>query len=245
MIDPENSVQRFRILAQKLSQRSDNPIPGILAEVLGVEANSDNFYESFVDFIKLAKFVRIQIDELKGQAGYDNYVRIIDSIIGVLVKLDMRESWTSYVAAFDTRGLAQLEIGEQMLASGIRAKPPTKEMLDGLLRDIRESIDEVLEADLEADVKQLLLEALRVVERALLAYDVSGLPGLRAAIERTIGIGHAHFDRFDKSREPDVVNRAFAKIGSVITTLRNIDFVLQLPEKVEKLMSLLPKNPVE
>jgi hypothetical protein len=56
MIDPENSVQRFRILAQKLSQRSDNPIPGILAEVLGVEANSDNFYESFVDFIKLAKF---------------------------------------------------------------------------------------------------------------------------------------------------------------------------------------------
>src|SRR5262245_660586 len=99
MIDAENSVQRFRVLAQKLSQRSDSHIPGVLAEVLGVEVNTPDFYESFVSFIQLAKLARMQVDELAGQPGYDNFVRIIDSIINVLTRLDMRENWTSYVGA--------------------------------------------------------------------------------------------------------------------------------------------------
>jgi hypothetical protein len=161
MVDPENSVARFRALAQKLSQRRDSHVPGVLAEVLGVEANSGEFYRRFVSFIDLARLARMQVDELAGQPGYDNFVRIIDRVINTLEKLDMWENWINYASAFDALGLAQLEIGEQMIASRIRVKQPTKEMLEDLLHDIRESIDEVIDADLETEVRQLLLEMLR------------------------------------------------------------------------------------
>lgn len=109
------------------------------------------------------------------------------SIVKSLEKLDMTESRNGYLPAFNPRALAQLEICERAVERRLTVKQPERKVLDELLRDIRENIQEVIDADIEEEVRQLLLEMLRAVERALLAYDVSGLPGLRAAVERTTG----------------------------------------------------------
>jgi hypothetical protein len=51
--------------------------------------------------------------------------------------------------------------------------------------------------------KSQLLEMLLAVERAILAYNISGLPGLRVAVERTIGVAVLHNQRFEQSPQVD------------------------------------------
>jgi hypothetical protein len=160
MVGRENSVARFLNFAQQLSDRRDTEPNGLLAEVLGAEANTSEFYRRILELIDLAKRARVQIDELAGQPGYDRFTDAMDSIINVLEKLNIRENWNAYVPVFNPRALAQLEICGLIIETWLPIKKPTKEMLDGLLQDIRDSIDEVIGADLETEVKQLLLEML-------------------------------------------------------------------------------------
>jgi hypothetical protein len=240
MVGRENHVARFLNFAQKLSQRGDTAPDGVIAETLGAEANTPEFYRRIPELIDLAKRARVQIDELAGQPGCNLFMDAINSIISVLERLSMRENWTNYLPVFNARALGQLEICVHIIETWMPLKKPTQEMLDELLQGIRESIDEVTEADLEVEVKQLLLEMLRGVERALLAYEVSGLYGLRIAVERSIGSTMLHYDSLMKSKRGDVVKQSLGRIWNVVDFLGNVEFLIEIPEKVRNILELLP-----
>ena len=240
MLDPENYVARLRSLAQTLANRRDSGVPVVLGEVLGADPNTVEFLRRVVLFVELPKLARKQVDELVGDHSQELYAEVIDSITNILEKLDMRENWNNYLSPFSYRNLAVLEICERAVAHRLTIKPLGEEVLAELLRDIQEAIQEVLDADIEPEVKQLLLEMLREVEGALLAYNVSGLAGLRRAIERTLGVVVLHQQLFEQSRSPGVIKRTFKVLGSVLSTLRNLGFIAQLPEKVRDLLSLGP-----
>jgi transcription termination factor NusB len=185
--------------------------------------------------IKREDFVR----KLSGLCERTKFLQFFrEAIVNSLEELDMTQNWNVYLPAFNARALAQLEICEHAVSRRLTVKEPEREVLDGLLHDIRENIQEVIDANIEEEVRQLLLEMLRAVERALLAYDISGLPGLRVTVERTIGVVILHSQRFEKSKEQGVVRRTFKTLGSVVSTLRNLEFVAQLPEKLRELLSL-------
>ena len=238
MLDPENYVARLRNLAQILANRRDSGVPVVLGEVLGADPNSVEFFRRVVSFVELPKLARKQVDELTGHDSQELYAQAIDDIVNILEKLDMRENWNNYLPAFSYRTLALLETCERAVAHRLTVKQPGEEVLAELLRDIQEAIQEVLDAETEAEVKQLLLEMLREVEGALLAYKVSGLAGLRRAVERTLGAVKLHQQLFEQSQSPGVIKRTFKVLGSVLSTLRNLDFIAQLPEKVRDLLSL-------
>jgi hypothetical protein len=67
---------------------------------------------------------------------------------------------------------------------------------------------------------------------------VSGLAGLRRAVEQTLGAVVLHYELLEKSKAPGVIKRTFKTLGAVLTTLRNIDFITQLPEKVQDYLKL-------
>jgi hypothetical protein len=77
----------------------------------------------------------------------------------------------------------------------------------------------------------------------LLAYEVSGLHGLRVAVERTIGATMLHYDSIDKSKSREVVKQSLSKIWAVVAFLGDVEFLTEIPEKVKSLMRLLPWNP--
>jgi hypothetical protein len=238
MLDPENYVARLRSLAQILANRRDSGVPVVLGEALGADPNSVEFFRRVVLFVELPKLARKQVDELMGHDSQDLYAQAIDEIANILENLDMRENWNNYISAFSYRTLTLLETCERAVTQRLTVKPLGEEVLAGLLRDIQEAIQEVLDAEMETEVKQLLLEMLREVEGALLAYKISGLAGLRRAVERTLGAVVLHHELLEKSKAPGPIKRTFKALGAVLTTLRNIDFIAQLPEKVQDYLKL-------
>jgi hypothetical protein len=171
-----------------LSQQPEGAaVPTVLAEVHQADQTSTEFYRRFVALTELGIRTRQQIDDLADEPSYNLYVEAVDGIITTFEQLNMRESWGGYKAAFNQRALAHLEICELALERRLTATPPSAEVLREALSCVQEAISDVLEADIEAEAKLLLLEMLREGERAILAYHISGLAGLRHAVERMFG----------------------------------------------------------
>lgn len=241
MVDADNFVGRLRVLAGKLAKVSkDLPAQQVLAGALGVSPTSIEFHRRLVLLVELADRALEQASELAEDPSQDLYVGIIEEIVKTLQQLDMRGNWNTHLPAFNQRTLALLETCERAVDRQITIEPPTKETLAQVLAAIQEAIDSVLQADMEAEARLILLEMLREVERALLTYEISGLAGLRRAVERTLGAAFLHKGILGQSRAPGIVKKTFKALSGALSLLKNLDFITQLPEKARDVFNLLP-----
>ena len=182
MVDPENFVARLRVLAQRLSPQGDAAVTAVLAAALESDPNGIEFHRRVVILIELARLARKQVAELTDDPSQQLYEEAIAGIVATLEMLDMRVNWATYAQVFNPRSLTLLETCERAVAYRLTTKQPAAEALAEALTDIQDAIKEVLDADIEPEAKQLLLEMLREVEGALLAYRLLGLAGLRRAV---------------------------------------------------------------
>lgn len=238
MLDPDNFVGRLRALALSLAQHRDGAVTDVLGQALGTNPRGVEFHRRVALLVEVAERAQAQVAELAADPSQELYTEALTAIVQTLQKLDMRDNWSNYVAAFSARTLALLETCERAAARHLNVIPPSEDVLKEVLANIREAINDLLKADVEDEVKQLLLEMLREVEGALFAYAISGLAGVRRAVERTLGVAVLHQKTLEQSRARETIKRTFKALAGAITLLRNVDFLRQLPEKVREILSL-------
>ena len=93
--------------------------------------------------------------------------------------------------------------------------------------------------DIEEGAKLILLEMLRDVEQALVTYEISGLAGLRRAVEGTLGAAFLHTATLEQSGDLSVVKKAFKALGSALSLVKNLVFIKELPEKADGIIKFL------
>jgi hypothetical protein len=238
MLDPDNFVGRLRALASSLAQHRDAAVTDVLGQALGANPRGVEFHRRVALLVEVAERAQAQVAELTADPSQELYTDALAAIVKTLQKLDMRDNWSNYVAAFSARTLALLETCERTVARQLNVMPPSEDALQEVLADVQEAISDLLKADVEIEVKQILLEMLREVEGAILAYAISGLAGVRRAVERTLGVVVLHQKTIEQSRGREAIKRTFKALAGAITFLRNVDFRRQLPEKVRDILSL-------
>lgn len=81
-------------------------------------------------------------------------------------------------------------------AEGLKQVYPEGEIdgdeLTKLREDVEELISEVRKADIEEDLKAVIIDGLEHVRRAIVEYDLRGVDGLVQALEQNIGTIHLH-----------------------------------------------------
>lgn len=238
MLDTDNFVGRLRALALSLAQYREGAVTDVLGAALGVNPRGVEFHRRVSLLIEVAERAQAQVAELAADPSQELYTEALTAIVQTLQKLDMRENWSNYAVAFSPRALTLLEVCERAAARHLNVIPPSEDALKEVLTDIQEAINELLKADVEDEVKQLLLEMLREVEGALLAYAISGLAGVRRAVERTFGVAVLHRNTLERSRARETIKRTFKALAGAINLLRNVEFLRQLSEKVGEILSL-------
>jgi hypothetical protein len=234
MLDRDNCVARLRVLAVKLSQRQEGAIPEILAAALDTNPHTIEFPRHLVAFEDLAKRAREQIRELADDPSYEQFVAVIDKIITTFERLDMRENWNTYKGPFNPEALTLLGVCERAIQHLITTKYksagtlPDEEALCDVRADIQQAISGILDADIETEAKEVLLEMLREVERALQLYHISGIAGLRRAVERTLGAMTIHGRLIDRSRDHDAVKRVFTALDRFLIVADMIGYIRPL-----------------
>lgn len=229
MLDRDNCIARFRALAGKLSQYSDAAVPDVLTAALGANADTMEFYRRLVAFEDLGKRARHQLDEIADDSSYDLYVEAIDSMVAIFDQLNMRENWTKYAAPFNPHTMALLQTCDRAVGRRLTTIPPSPEVISEALMEVQEAIGLIREADIEAEAKELLLEILREAEGALQSYDISGLAGLRRAIERMVGAYAVHQKVIDQYRGHDAVKRFWKACGRVVIVAQMVHYIKELP----------------
>jgi hypothetical protein len=87
-------------------------------------------------------------------------------IVATFSQLNMLENWTNYIPPFNPQALTLLGVCERAFQRLMTAKYKSagplldEEVLKDLLADIGEASDSVIQADIEPEAKQLLLEIL-------------------------------------------------------------------------------------
>jgi len=232
MLDDDNHVARFLDVARSLSATFDGPLPHHIARALGTQPNTREFYWRVVALMELGERARAQILELGGP-GQVPYLAALDPMLQAIREIDLQRPWSQYISAFHAGTLGQLEICVQYVNERSRYAPPSPEDVQRVLNEVEAAIAELLESDIEAEAKEILLEMLREAENALRGYRIFGIAGLRRAMERTIGASFVHHEVLKRSKNPGVVKRSVRAVGGLVTLLRNVDFVArQLPATV-------------
>jgi hypothetical protein len=134
---------------------------------------------------------------------------------GCTEQLNMRENWTKYAAPFNPQALTLIGVCERafqrLMTTKYNGPGPLldEEVLRDPLADIREAIDGIIQADIEPEAKELLLEILREAENAIRMYQISGLAGLRLAAERMFGAFIVNYDLVKQPRNQGAVRRVW------------------------------------
>jgi hypothetical protein len=180
-----------------------------------------------------------QAKRLTGDANQTLYEAAIQNIAATLKEVDMRGNWTQYGSVFDARALAILEGCENVIDQRLAATQPQRSDLDSVLQDVRAARAQVAGADIDPEAKRILLDMLRDVERALLAFEISGVDGLRRAVAHTMGMMALNHATLSKSGVGEAAAATFRAIGRLLALLKMADFATQLPEKAATVYRLL------
>jgi hypothetical protein len=155
MLDRENCVARLRVLAEKLAQRPEGDVQGVLAQVLAADPTTMEFHRRLVDFEDLAKRAREQVAELADDPNYNLYMGVINQIVSSIEELNMRENWVRYREPFDQRARAFLETCERVVESRLRTALPGEETIREVLAEVKEAINTIRDADIDAEAKSV------------------------------------------------------------------------------------------
>jgi|JI10StandDraft_1071094.scaffolds.fasta_scaffold901342_1 hypothetical protein len=239
MLDSDNAVKRLHRIAAKLGPR-DGPVPAILGQALDADPTKVEFHLRMALFIRTVEEAREQIQALSGDPNRDLFLAAVENISQKLNEVDLRENWGRYGSVFDTRAITLLELCSRAIEHRQTVAPPTAEGIQSVLEEVLAAREALEAADIEEDARKLLLDMLRDVERALLAYEISGLSGLRRAVERTVGAAILNQRELEPSRSNAAVKQVFSALGKALALAKSVDFVRQLPEKVQQWLELGP-----
>lgn len=234
MLDRENYVARLRALILAIGPQHDESVETALSRGLGVRAGTAEFFDGVVRIMELFSRAKEQVGELAGVPNRALYLEVMAELSTVFERFELADNWSRHREKLSPRNLALLQACEGDVAHRLTTQEPTQDQLDEALQDVRFAIEDVEAADsIEADVRQLLLEMLRDVERALVAYKLSGLAGIRRAAERTLGLLYLNRELVERARKqaPSVVLRVYTAVTAVLAFLKTMDIASQLPGK--------------
>ncbi|EGQ9235346.1 hypothetical protein F8Y91_22970 [Vibrio alginolyticus] len=143
---------------------------------------------------------------------------------------NLNSSWHSFISHVDSHTLLYLRLNADL----IQTKTPTSLLSVQDLTDVRERVSELLtellELDLEPEVKEFLARNLQAMLHAIDEYRISGAVPVMDIIERTFG--HAFFDDKFKATlsESDFGKKVVETLSIVADTMTIALGVPQLPQ---------------
>ena len=173
----------------------------------------------------------------------DLYLKQITEVKRALSLLSMNSgSWRAFLTILnDSLMVSLLLMSESISFYGGEEVIPEEE-LASLQSDIEDLVNKVVDSDIDADIKSVLLEGLEAVRQAILNYRVSGAEGIRNAVDRNIGSYARHKEEFDRASEnegKEVIYDYKRFINEVNATISTVLKFRQLTEPAAQVLPML------
>lgn len=203
------------------------------SELLGVDSdNTRDILTAIAEFIKLVNEARDALGRVE-DVNQEIYMEPFSSIDEALSEINLNTNWQSFKSHLDPATMTSMKFCADTLNSTWSEAPIDKDELAHLLKDVQDLISEVMAASYHRDLKAAILDSLRTIEHAILAYDLRGASGIRKAIESTLGSLFIMRDEIrnlpeDQKEQDSLLVRVFryvTRINDVISVSRGIQAI--------------------
>lgn len=212
----------------------------VLANAFEVDENNREGLKALGKIFELIDSTEERIKKLQN-IDTELYLSPLEEIADAFVKIDMSSTFFNLASlGIDKKTLDKLKFCAYTLSREQGEILLSAEQLNELLLEVRELLDKVLESELNADIKQFLIERLRDIEQAIINYKFEGSVGLRKVLEGTIG-ALILSGNVKEQKENPLVTRFFTVVTRLAALLNIANTSKQLTPDVFNIVSkLLP-----
>jgi hypothetical protein len=182
---------------------------------------------ALVQLVNLVQETRSAVLRLEA-IDHKLYVDPLDRIQEVLVDVNFEAPWSNYSSRLNDVVLNSLQYVAERLSWTSSEVPIERKVLDEMRQEVEALASDVLNAELPGDLRELIIERLEEIRRALLVYRLNGASGLKRTVDESVGVIFRHREEILPQAKQPLVSRFFG-------LLRKADSVASFALKVKEL----------
>lgn len=148
----------------------------------------------------------------------------------------LQSQWSTFIANIDVHSFTYLRMHAKLLQVQSKTKPLAADTLVKARAELNECLSEILESEVDIDVKRYLARNLRKLIAAIDEYHITGTSGVLDSIE--IVMGHQVFDPKyrDLIQKTGIGSKISATIGTVADAMTIVLGLPQIGPTINKLL---------
>lgn len=232
----------YHLLSEANQKGAGNQFGDAWAKVFGVDTEDQGRVLTLLAQVILEVDRGKEAVQTNPEINQELYLRPFEELEKAFNLINYGKSWKSWSNRLQDDTLTKLAY----CANELSRVQPEGTISDDDLAELRSQLEEVLDFVLEAEIddalKQVLVDGLETLRRAILEYKIRGAAGLREALERNYGMLMLHGHEIGKDAEAKKTGKKiFGFLQRVHSTLEIIWKVRQLtsPPVEEAITKLL------
>ena len=187
MPQANNPAQRLLTILEAAKQQPDQKAENIWGALLGVaDGNKAQLLRRLGLVMELPFQIKEEIERIP-QIEHAVYLKWMPAVEASFSNLNLGRNFSEFKTPVTATALYGLEVCSEILSRYSAEKVLNPKELDELDADVNSLMDELLNSDIDRDLKSFVLSKLDDVHLAILDYKFAGVKPMRKAVEAVIG----------------------------------------------------------
>lgn len=244
---PNNNVigRLCNLMIEIKEYKSNNPSE-VIGKIFQVEpTDKAAVLESYAQLFYMATEGKNRIKQID-MKSHDIYLNALNSAIEALSKINFNNEtigMDTFKKYFDREKLIPLEFCADLLENNSNGRDLNDKEVQSLLEEVSELINQVLEMEINKDLKYICINNLKNIHDAIIKYDLFGSDGLIKNIESSLGSLILNCQKAKSVEERTIVETICNKIkdiGIKLGLLNNsINLIETLTENIKKIDEII------
>lgn len=226
----ENSASRLHLLLQEALAKGhpQEPVHIVWKRALGVDAKSElEFLERYADLLRTSQEAEADIRALT-RINHDLFLSWVGPLKNLLNPQHHYGQWSNVRTLYpETASLALQFAADELHRHPENEAIPVAE-IEALQTSVEALQKEIIEAEIDSDIRNLLVQQCECIRTALLAYRLRGADAIKSALERAIGAACLSKELFSKPSSKPFKERFFKIIAMMAKCVETAHKLQQL-----------------
>jgi hypothetical protein len=238
VVKKDNPAGRLWHILDEARKKGDGmKVREVWGQVFGIDMNSTSqILEKQGEMIRLLMDVKRSIENIDG-LNQDLYLKQLPSIQGAFATVRQSDQWKSFKNRLDEATMLSLEHCADELSKHSNERVLGQDELQSLREDVEALIDRVLDGTtIDPKLREILLEHLEIIRRAIINYKLHGSDGLQEAIKTATGAVYLNRGIFEAEKDSEAVDWYWKIIVRIGTLTALVSDAHELAPGVAKLL---------
>jgi len=226
-----NPVRRLRdILETARAQPPSEGTAQVWKVALGLRKSEGRTFiralDALLDLVGSARSAVMQID-----VKHDDYIKAFANIESLIARLPYNTKWGQISTPLDELTMLRLQYAADLIDGKEEVHTFDRTELGGIQKRIEALQEEVLSSNFPDELREILLQKLEDIRQAILIYRVSGMEGVRQAVEGALGalwLQAEHLGEIEDEKQRHVLREVVSVLADICQIMQIVLPALKL-----------------